>query len=53
MAKKFGGNRILPSSGLLRGVRWFESDVSGLHIGSIFEGQAESRNVGFKAAYAE
>jgi hypothetical protein len=24
---------ILPSFGLLRGVRWFQTDVSGLHIG--------------------
>ena len=28
---------ILSSSGLLRGVRWFETDVSGLPIGSIFK----------------
>jgi hypothetical protein len=32
--------RVLPSSGLLRGIRGFESDVSGLHIGPIFQGQA-------------
>jgi hypothetical protein len=31
---------ILPSSGLLRGVRWFETDVSGLPVGPIFKGQA-------------
>jgi hypothetical protein len=28
------------SSGLLRGVRWFETDVSALPIGPIFKGQA-------------
>ena len=28
---------ILPSSGLLHGVRWFETDVSGLRIGPIFK----------------
>ena len=32
--------RILPSSGLLRDVRWFETDVSGLPIGPNFKGQA-------------
>jgi hypothetical protein len=32
--------RILPSSGILRGVRWFATDVSGLIIGPIFKGQA-------------
>ena len=26
-------------SGLLRGVRWFETDVSRLHIGPILKGQ--------------
>jgi hypothetical protein len=31
---------IFPSSGLLRGVRWFETDVLGLPIGSIFKIQA-------------
>jgi hypothetical protein len=31
---------ILPSSGLLSGVRWFETDVSGLFINHIFKGQA-------------
>jgi hypothetical protein len=30
--------RILPSSGLLGGVRWFKTDVLGLHIGAIFKG---------------
>jgi hypothetical protein len=35
-------NWILPSSGLLGGVRWFETDVSGLPIGSIFKGEAVS-----------
>ena len=33
-------NWILPSSGLLHGVRWFETDVSGLPIGPIFNAQA-------------
>jgi hypothetical protein len=33
---------ILPSSCLLRGVRWFDTDVSGLHTGPIFKGQAVS-----------
>ena len=32
-------NCILPSSGLLRGVRWFKTDVSRLHILPIFKGQ--------------
>jgi hypothetical protein len=32
--------RILPSSGLLRGVRWFETDVLGLPILHIFKDQA-------------
>jgi hypothetical protein len=27
-------------SGLLRGVRWFETDVSGLPVGPIFKSQA-------------
>ena len=31
---------IIPPSGLLRGVEWFETDVSGLPIGPIFKGQA-------------
>ena len=31
--------RILPSSGLLRGVRWLETDVSGLRLGPIFNDQ--------------
>ena len=30
------------SSGLLRGIRWFETDVSGLPIGSIFKGGTDS-----------
>ena len=30
---------IIPSSGLLRSVRWFDTDVSGLPIGPIFKGQ--------------
>ena len=30
---------ILPSSGSLRGVRWFDTDVSRLPVGSFFEGQ--------------
>ena len=33
-------NWILPSSGLLRGVSWFKSDVPGLPIGPIFTCQA-------------
>jgi hypothetical protein len=32
-------NEILPSSGLLRGVRWFETVVSGQHIVRIFKCQ--------------
>jgi hypothetical protein len=32
--------KIISSSGLLRGVRWFEIDVSGIHTGLIFKGQA-------------
>jgi hypothetical protein len=32
-------NSVLLSSGLLRGVRWFETDFSGLPIGSIFKGK--------------
>jgi hypothetical protein len=31
-------SRIFPSSGLLRGVRWFETDVSGLPIRPIVKG---------------
>jgi hypothetical protein len=31
---------VLQFFGLLRGVRWFETDVSGLLIGLIFKGQA-------------
>jgi hypothetical protein len=31
---------ILPSSGLLRGVKWFRLDVSGIRIGPIYKGQA-------------
>jgi hypothetical protein len=30
--------RIIPSSGLLREVKWFKTDVSGLPIGPIFKG---------------
>jgi hypothetical protein len=33
-------NSVLSSSGLLRGVRWFETDVSGLRVFTIFKGQA-------------
>jgi hypothetical protein len=33
-------NRILPISGLLRGSRWYEIDVSGLTSGPIFKGPA-------------
>jgi hypothetical protein len=31
--------RILPCSGFLHSVMWFETDVSGLRIGPIFKGQ--------------
>jgi hypothetical protein len=31
---------FLPSFGLLRDVRWFDTDVSGLFVYSIFKGQA-------------
>jgi hypothetical protein len=34
-------NWILPSSGLIRGVRWFETDVSVLPIDRIYNGQAD------------
>ena len=37
-----GLNLIIPSSGLLRGVSWFKTDVSGLHIELIFKGQTVS-----------
>jgi hypothetical protein len=30
----------MPFSGLLRGVKWFETDVLGLPISPIFKGQA-------------
>ena len=33
--------RILPSSGLLRGVSWSETDFSGPHIGPIFKGHGQ------------
>jgi hypothetical protein len=36
---KFVSFRILPSPGLLRGVKWFKTDVSGLPIGHIFKVQ--------------
>jgi hypothetical protein len=36
---------ILPSSGLLRGVSWFKTDVSGLPISPIFKGQAARKAV--------
>ena len=32
-------NWILSSPGLLHGVRWFETDVSGLHISPIYKGE--------------
>ena len=32
-------NRILPSFGLLRGVRWFGTDVSALPVGPTFSGR--------------
>jgi hypothetical protein len=34
--------KILPSSGLLCGVRWFETDVSELSIGPIFKDSGRS-----------
>ena len=36
----FLGFCLLPSSGLLRGIGWFDIDVSGLPIVSIFKGHA-------------
>ena len=30
---------VIPSSGLIGGLTWFETDVSGLPIGSVFKGQ--------------
>ena len=61
-----GLNWIFQSSGLVRGVRWFETDVSGPAIGPIFKGQTvqenrstledgtdrQFRNVRFKPLYA-
>jgi hypothetical protein len=39
---------MLPSSGLLRGVRWIEIGVSGLPISPIFSGQAvQEEGVGY------
>jgi hypothetical protein len=39
-------NKIRSSSGLLRGIWWFETDVSGLPVGRIFKDQADhSRRV--------
>ena len=39
-------NKIRPSSGLLRGIWLFETDVSGLPVGPIFKDQAvHSRRV--------
>jgi hypothetical protein len=35
---------ILPSSGLLRSVRWFNTDVSELPIGPILKGQAVQKS---------
>ena len=35
----FVTNIALNYSGLLHGVKWFETDVSGLHIGPEFKGQ--------------
>jgi hypothetical protein len=37
-----GFNLFIPSSGLLRGVSWFKTDVSGLHIDLIFKCQTVS-----------
>ena len=36
-------NRVLSSYGLLRGVRWFETDVLGPPVGPILKGQAVLR----------
>jgi hypothetical protein len=36
-------NWILPSLGLLRGVRWFKTDVSGLSIGPILKGKLSKK----------
>jgi hypothetical protein len=33
-------NNVIPSSGLLRGVCWFKTDVSGLPISPNFKGHA-------------
>jgi hypothetical protein len=41
-------NGILPSSGLLRGVRWFDMDVSKLSIGPIFKGKTSFTDLPFK-----
>ena len=35
-------NCIIPSSGLLRGVRWCETDISVLPVGPVFKGQLGS-----------
>jgi hypothetical protein len=55
---------LLPSSGLLRGVRWFDTDVSGLPVGPVFKAfffdiltfedgtDQYSRKVGFRPPYA-
>jgi hypothetical protein len=45
-------NVILSSSGLLRGVRWFETDVSGLHIGPNFKDQAGRILLSFNTYFA-
>jgi hypothetical protein len=39
--------RIPRTSGLLRGVKWFETDVSGLPIGLIFKCQTVHEEVSF------
>jgi hypothetical protein len=38
-------NSILPSSGLLRGVRWFATDVTGLLVGSYYHPYSLSKMV--------
>jgi hypothetical protein len=40
---------LLPSSGLLHGVRWFETDVSGLHIFPIFKSQVSGLLLWFES----
>ena len=44
---------VLPSSGLSRVVRWCETDVSGLPIGSSFKGQYAREGTGFDSLNVE